>query len=355
MAVVPSQLCILGCAGFIGSHVLEKFLALPGWEIWGIDRESRKIESLLGHPRLHFFQGDLDTLDTLPEIIGKTDAVINLAALCTPALYNTEPLRVIEANFNQPQRVVRECVRQKKWLIHFSTSEVYGKTAAAVNGREAGPGDSMREDETPLILGPVSRQRWTYSCAKQLLERVIYAHGRENGLAYTIIRPFNFIGPRMDFIPPLDGEGVPRVLACFMEALLYGRPLPLVDGGSNRRVFTCIEDAVDAILRMVSQPEKAQGQIFNIGHPGNEVSIRELAALMIGLYAEMTGVTGCAKTVRARDFYGEGYDDCDRRIPDISRARRLLGWEPKTALRETLQKTMAAYMEQYGARTARHA
>jgi UDP-apiose/xylose synthase len=230
---------------------------------------------------------------------------------------------------------------------------VYGRTVESYSKspQECGP-SPFHEDTTPLLLGPVGAQRWSYACAKQLLERAIVALYFEKGLDYTIIRPFNFIGPRMDFIPGIDGEGLPRVVACFMEALFSGKPLKLVDGGKNRRSFTFIDDAIDAIDAIISKPEKSKGQIFNIGNPANEITIEELAVRMKRLFETMTGHTRPIEivSVPSREFYGEGYEDCDRRIPDIAKARLLLGWEPKVSLDESLLRTMKGFIEKYGAR-----
>ncbi|KAH9306591.1 hypothetical protein KI387_010995, partial [Taxus chinensis] len=143
---------------------------------------------------------------------------INLAAICTPADYNTRPLNTIYSNF-----IDALPVEPNFYLV--------------------------KEDKSPCIFGPIEKQRWSYACAKQLIERLVYAEGAENGLEFTIVRPFNWIGPRLNFIPGIDGpsEGVPRVLACF----------------SNEN------------------PSRANGHIFNVGNPNNEVTMRQLAALMI--------------------------------------------------------------------------
>jgi UDP-apiose/xylose synthase len=235
-------------------------------------------------------------------------------------------------------------------LVYFSTSEVYGRTAASLAGRsDDAESCLLREDQSPFILGPVQAQRWSYACAKQLIERVIYASGREQGLNYTIVRPFNFIGPRMDFIPGIDGEGIPRVLACFLGALIEGKPLRLVDGGRNRRCFTWINDAMDACMRILERPEAAKNQVFNIGNPANETTIAGLADLMIRLWQRLVpGAGPCAsEEISAQDFYGPGYEDSDRRLPDISKAVRLLGWEPKTGLETALEVTIKAYIDRY--------
>lgn len=148
--------------------------------------------------------------------------MINLAAICTPADYNTRPLDTIYSNFVDALPVVHMCRENKIRLIHFSTCEVYGKTIGAFlpagHPLKQDPAFYMlKEDETPCIFGSIDKQRWSYACAKQLIERLIYGEGAENGLEFSIVRPFNWIGPRMDFIPGVDGpqDSVPRVLACF--------------------------------------------------------------------------------------------------------------------------------------------
>src|SRR5262249_37235369 len=176
-----------------------------------------------------------------------------------PALYNTVPLEVIDASYTHLVPWVRRCAERDVRLIHFSTSEVYGRMAMDALGRRT---PEMNEANSALFLGPVSSERWTYACAKQLLERVIWAHGRHGRLSFTILRLFNVIGPRMDFLPGEDGEGTPRVLASFMNALLRGQELPLVDGGRNRRTFMSTDDLVQAVLRIVERPEACRGQIL---------------------------------------------------------------------------------------------
>jgi UDP-apiose/xylose synthase len=213
----------------------------------------------------------------------------------------------------------------------------------------------QNETATPLLLGPVHAQRWCYAAAKQLLERAIVAYGFELGLDYTIVRPFNFIGPDMDFIPGIDGEGVPRVLACFMDALLHKKPLRLVDGGNHRRCFTAIDDAIDALVGVLRNPLPCRRKIFNIGNPANETSIAELATRMIAIYRELFSCAGGGddyrvETVSALEFYGEGYEDSDRRVPDISAITAALGWRPRIALDDALRGAIAGFIETYGAR-----
>jgi len=235
---------------------------------------------------------------------------------------------------------MENCIRQRKHLIQFSTCEVYG-----VSGGSAIP---FSEETTPLVLGPIKYQRWIYACGKQFLERIIYAHGIAGDLDYTIIRPFNFIGPRIDYLP-IDGVmGVPRVFSLFLSSLLKGEPLYLVDGGVNRRSFTYIDDAVEGIMIIIRHSQDCfQREIVNIGNPRNEASVREIAALMKKIYCDLRGDSCRSEPVEisGRDFYGEGYQDCDKRIPDISKLSRL-GWSPQVGLEETLRRTMEYYLKQ---------
>jgi UDP-apiose/xylose synthase len=341
---------IIGCGGFIGSHLLEGLIAHGGYRIYGIDRSVRKIGHLLDDPRVSITRADINAFDGLEAWLDKCDTIVSLTALCNPSLYNTVPLTVIESNFTLPARVVECCTKVHRRLIQFSTSEVYGKTVQGLCGSDREEHYLLREDESPLILGPAIAQRWSYASAKQLLERLIIGHGLERGLAFSIVRPFNFIGPRMDYLPAIDGEGIPRVLACFMKALLCREPLQLVDGGLNRRCFTAIADAVDAIIRMIERPVESAGLIFNIGNPANEISMHDLAVLMRDIYTRMTGknnVDSPLVSVPAQQFYGKGYEDSDRRVPDISRARSILGWEPATGLGQALETAMASYLDHY--------
>ncbi len=347
---------IIGCSGFIGSHLLERLLISEKFYVNGIDIVTEKIDHLLQHPSLTFIKNDIYELQDFDQLLEECDTIISLAALCNPALYNTIALDVIESNFQHPLELVKWCAEKKKRFVHFSTSEVYGKTVQGIAGENLRDKENeshylLSEDNTPLILGPISAQRWSYASAKQLLERVIYAYGIEKGLDYTIVRPFNFIGSRMDYIPGIDGEGIPRIIACFMEALLLDKPLKLVDGGTNRRVFTDIDDAVDAVIRILENSEQSRQQIFNIGNPDNEVTIRKLAQMMVDIYNKLYPHHSSKpeiRTIPAEEFYGAGYEDCDRRVPDITKAHSLLGWKPKIKLKDTLVKTMISYVEYYG-------
>ncbi|GMV30063.1 MAG: epimerase [Rhodanobacteraceae bacterium] len=350
------RLLILGCGGFVGSHLLDRLLARPDVEIEGWDPEKSKIARHVGNPRFTFHQVsciDGVELRRLEARLAGADALINLAAICNPSQYNTRPLDVIRANLFDAYPVVEACARANKWLIYFSTSEVYGRTLSSYMKSVTDDVDlyELRENQTPLIMGPVVNQRWTYACAKQMMERVVYAHHTTTGMPFTFVRPLNFFGPRMDYIPRTDGEGVPRVLACFMAALLRGEPMKLVDGGHARRTIVAIEEAVEAIERMLDRPAQSKNRIFNIGNRNNEVTMRGLAELMRDIFAEITGDPSYRDhpivDVSGEEFYGPGYEDCDRRMPDLTNARTLLEWQPTRNLREILVPTMLDYYARY--------
>ncbi|KAF8396478.1 hypothetical protein HHK36_018101 [Tetracentron sinense] len=382
-------ICMIGAGGFIGSHLCEKLMAETLHKVFAVDVYSDKIKHLLEPStlpwadRIQFHRINIKHDSRLEGLIKMADLTINLAAICTPADYNTRPLDTIYSNFIDALPVVKYCSENNKRLIHFSTCEVYGKTIGSFLPtdhplRQDPDFYVLKEDVSPCIFGSIEKQRWSYACAKQLIERLIYAEGAENGLEFTIVRPFNWIGPRMDFIPGIDGpsEGVPRVLACFsnvstitaitptsilvmhfftnnlnvptpdplrLQNLLRGEPLKLVDGGQSQRTFIYIKDAIEAVFLMIENPARANGQIFNVGNPNNEVTVKQLAEMMTEVYSKVSGEPTLevpTVDVSSKEFYGEGYDDSDKRIPDMTIINKQLGWNPKTSLWDLLESTL---------------
>ncbi len=346
----------LGAGGFIGSHLTHRLLQ-EGHKVTAVDVQTDKVTDCLDHPNLTFLQQDIRKPGwDLESIVRDADLVIDLIAYANPGLYLLIPLEVFQLNFIENLKIAEACVRQSKRLIQFSTCEVYGRTVSSIkNANLVDPEDPVHatfsEDTSEYILGPVSKHRWIYSCAKQLLERVLHAYGLERNFNYTIIRPFNFIGPKIDFLLH-EKEGIPRVFSFFMDALLNGTKMKLVNGGTARRCYTYIDDAVECTYRIVeNRGSVCDRQILNIGSPDNEISIGQMAELMREIYAEkfrnpavklpeIVSVTG-------EEFYGEGYDDSDRRIPDIAKARKLLGWEPVWSMHDILETTMRYYVSDY--------
>jgi len=354
---------IVGVAGFIGSHLLEKVIRERTWTVIGVDMVApTKIQQLLGAEkkwasRFEFHQMNIVSAgDALKALVARCDICVNLAAICNPSEYIKQPVNTINSNFTDAQDCINFCVEHDKHLIHFSTCEVYGRTLASYGLDAKDPKNYiLDEDTTPMIMGPVSAQRWCYACAKQLVERLIYAHGTENNLKFTIVRPYNWIGPRMDYIPGVDGkdDGQPRVLASFMTALMKGEPLVLVNGGEVYRTFCFVEDAVEAVVRMIDRPENAIGHAFNVGNPNNNIQIRELANLMIELYSDLTGkARGTTREVSGVEYYGKGYEDSDLRIPSMRLVKEQLDWAPATSLRDAMTTTMKVFIDKYADKLA---
>jgi UDP-apiose/xylose synthase len=344
----PGRIAVLGAGGFLGSHLVPGLLERFGCPIDAVDIDLGKLEcSDSGVRRI---TARVEEPALVDEVTRGATLVLSLTALCNPALYSSVPLDVIDASFTHLLPLVRRCAERRIRLIHFSTAEVYGRRALDTEGA---PMAEMNEDTSALVLGPIAKQRWTYACAKQLLERVIWAHGEE-GLPFTIIRPFNTIGTRMDYLPGIDGEGTPRVLACFMNQLLRGEPLQLVDGGSQRRAVMAVGDMVEAIGRVVERGAACDRQIINLGNPQNEVSIAELGRALAAEFARAVPGAQPARfeSVSADQFYGPGYDDSRERVPDIEKARRLLDWMPLQSLSDMLPGIVEDYVARYGPRMA---
>ncbi|RYR42977.1 hypothetical protein Ahy_A08g039409 isoform B [Arachis hypogaea] len=358
--IKPITICMIGAGGFIGSHLCEKLMTETPHTVLALDVYNDKIKHLLEpetnpwHGRINFHRLNIKHDSRLEGLIKMADLTINLAAICTPADYNTRPLDTIYSNFIDALPVVKYCSENNKRLIHFSTCEVYGKTIGSFLPKDSPLRKDpayyvLKEDESPCIFGSIEKQRWSYACAKQLIERLIYAEGAENGLEFTIVRPFNWIGPRMDFIPGIDGpsEGVPRVLACFSNNLLRKEPLKLVDGGQSQRTFVYIKDAIEAVLLMIENPARANGHIFNVVLLLAVFGMFSLEFILdffyLQVYSKVSGdppLENATVDVSSKEFYGEGYDDSDKRIPDMTIINRQLGWNPKTSLWDLLESTL---------------
>lgn len=347
------KILLLGAGGFIGVNLAERLLKDGVHDIVAVDIQTEKIQDLLDTD-LHFQHLDISKDEAEVEALVKdSDVVVDLVAFANPSLYVEDPIGVFDLNFTQNLKVVHQCIRHGKRLIQFSTCEVYGITAAKAMGLDSREHPiPFKEDETPLIMGPVKNQRWIYACAKQLLERVLHGYGLRGELEWTVIRPFNFIGPRIDFLPS-EAQGNPRVFSHFMNGLLYGTPLKLVDGGTNYRAYTYIDDAVDCMVRILENREAAKNQIFNIGTPENEVTIKEFCHLCVEIFDEHFRQPGDPKpeiiSVSGEEFYGPGYEDCDRRIPVVDKARAL-GWTSKHDIRSTIFHTMKYFVEKHRAK-----
>jgi nucleoside-diphosphate-sugar epimerase len=203
----------------------------------------------------------------------------------------------------------------------------------------------LDEATTSLVYGPIERQRWIYACSKQLLDRVIYAYGVRDNVDYTLFRPFNWIGPQLDDVME-PKEGSSRLFTQFISNVIFKKPLQLVDGGKQSRSFTFIDDGVDALLRIIENKNGcASRQIFNIGNPGNDVSVADLAKHIITAfkdYPEYAAHVKAAKTVivPSGKYFGKYYQDIQKRVPSIANAKKRLGWSPKVGLKKAIKLTL---------------
>ncbi|PTT31584.1 bifunctional UDP-4-amino-4-deoxy-L-arabinose formyltransferase/UDP-glucuronic acid oxidase ArnA [Pseudomonas sp. HMWF021] len=336
-----TRVLILGVNGFIGNHLSERLLRDDRYEVYGLDIGSDAIDRLRSHPHFHFVEGDISIHSEWIEYhIKKCDVVLPLVAIATPIEYTRNPLRVFELDFEENLKLVRYCVKYNKRVIFPSTSEVYGMCQDK----------NFDEDSSNLIVGPINKQRWIYSVSKQLLDRVIWAYGAK-GLNFTLFRPFNWMGPRLD---RLDSAriGSSRAITQLILNLVEGTPIRLFDGGEQKRCFTDIADGVEALARIIDNDNDAcNGQIINIGNPDNEASIRQLGEELLRQFEahplrhNFPPFAGF-RDVESKAFYGAGYQDVEHRKPSIANAKRLLNWEPTVEMRETIGNTLDFFLRE---------
>ncbi len=337
------QVLILGVNGFIGNALSERLLASGKYDVHGMDLRSNHIQRFLGKPGFHFDECDISIHREWMEYhIRKCDVIIPLVAIATPIEYTRNPLRVFELDFEENLRVVRYCVKYKRRIIFPSTSEVYGMCDEK----------EFDEDHSKLVLGPIRMQRWIYSCCKQLLDRVIWAYGQKDGLKFTLFRPFNWIGPRLDSLSSAR-IGSSRAITQLILNLVEGTPIQLIDGGHQKRCFIDVTDGVECLFRIIENRNGAcDGQIINVGNPDNEASIRELAEMLVKkfekhpLRSKFPPFAGIQE-VESGAYYGAGYQDVQHRRPSIRNAKRFLnGWTPAVPLETSVEQTLDFFLRE---------
>ncbi|BCQ43777.1 hypothetical protein ERHA55_13040 [Erwinia rhapontici] len=266
--------------------------------------------------------------------------VLPLVAIATPIEYTRNPLRVFELDFEENLKIIRDCVKYKKRIIFPSTSEVYGMCTD----------DTFDEDHSNLVVGPINKQRWIYSVSKQLLDRVIWAYGEKEGLRFTLFRPFNWMGPRLDNLNAAR-IGSSRAITQLILNLVEGSPIKLIDGGRQKRCFTDIRDGIEALFLIIeNKQQNCDGQIINIGNPDNEASIKELAEQLLASFErhplrhQFPPFAGF-REVESSSYYGKGYQDVEHRKPSIRNAKRLLNWQPEVAMNYTIDATLDFFLQ----------
>ncbi|AGN86149.1 bifunctional UDP-4-amino-4-deoxy-L-arabinose formyltransferase/UDP-glucuronic acid oxidase ArnA [Enterobacter sp. R4-368] len=335
-----TRVLILGVNGFIGNHLTERLLRDDNYEIFGLDIGSDAISRFLDNPRFHFVEGDISIHSEWIEYhIKKCDVVLPLVAIATPIEYTRNPLRVFELDFEENLKIIRDCVKYNKRIIFPSTSEVYGMCTD----------NNFDEDNSNLVVGPINKQRWIYSVSKQLLDRVIWAYGDKHGLKFTLFRPFNWMGPRLDNLNAAR-IGSSRAITQLILNLVEGSPIKLIEGGKQKRCFTDISDGIEALFRIIENKDgRCDGQIINIGNPDNEASIKELAEMLLASFEKhplrdrFPPFAGF-REVESSSYYGKGYQDVEHRKPSIRNAKRCLHWEPTVDMRQTIDETLDFFL-----------
>ncbi|MDQ5987958.1 MAG: Bifunctional polymyxin resistance protein ArnA [Syntrophus sp. SKADARSKE-3] len=336
------KILILGVNGFIGHHLTNRILEQTDWTVYGMDLGNERLDRAIHNPRFHFLEGDISiNKEWIEYHIKKCDIVMPLVAIATPKLYVEDPIAVYNLDFEMNLNIIKQCVKYHKRVVFPSTSEVYG----------ACPDAEFKEDESMLVVGPIQKERWIYSCCKQLLDRVIYAYGTRGHLEFTLFRPFNWIGPRLDSMNTAK-EGSSRVVTQFIAELLMKRPISLVDGGFQKRCFTYVDDGITALVKILeNKDDRCKNQIINIGNPDNDCSVKDLATIMKDIFMKHPkhlndDTYSEIIEVPSDNFYGKGYQDIYTRKPSIEQARKLLGWEPTIGLEESLKRTIYSFLEE---------
>lgn len=310
-----SAVLITGGAGFIGSHLAERLVG-DGHQVVVVDDLSTgrrdNIAHLVDDGAVELVQGSILDRELMDRLIGGCELVFHLAAAVGVRLIVDNPLLGLSTNIHGTEVVLDSAWRNGARVLLASTSEVYGKNTA----------DALSEDDD-RILGSPLKSRWSYAEAKAVDESLAFTYWQQRGVAAVIVRLFNTVGPRQT---GRYGMVIPR----FVEQALRDEPLTVYGDGRQTRCFCHVGDVVDALVALVGHPD-ASGKVFNLGRP-DEVSIRELAERVIAL----TGSRSQIRHVPYQEAYGEGFEDMQRRVPDISRARALVGFDPQVGLDEIL-------------------
>ena len=319
------RVLITGGAGFVGSHLAEALLS-RGDEVFVLDNLStgsiHNIAHLKEHARFHYTIDSITNEPLLAELVDRADTVVHLAAAVGVKLIVEAPVHTIETNVHGTEVVLKHANKKKKLVLIASTSEVYGKSVEV----------PFRED-ADLVLGPTVKHRWAYACSKMIDEFLALAYWKERKLPVIIVRLFNTVGPRQ------TGQ-YGMVIPNFVRQALAGQPITVFGDGTQSRSFTYVGDVVRAMVALVDEP-RAVGQVFNIGN-GTEITIADLASKV----KQLTESSSAIVRVPYDQAYEAGFEDMPRRVPDISKLRALVGYEPTVELDEILTRVIEYFRQQ---------
>ena len=316
------KILITGGAGFIGSH-LSQVLVEEDHEVVAIDNlstgQANNLVGLKGNPRFQLVIGSILDERLVDKFVERCDAVYHLAAAVGVQLIVNHPLESLTTNIRGSEIVLETAYRYQKKVLITSTSEIYGKNTNA----------PLKEDGD-RILGSPLKSRWSYSTSKAVDEILAYTYWKEKGLPTVIVRLFNTVGPRQS---GAYGMVIPR----FVQQALQGEPLTIYGDGKQTRCFLHVQDAVRGMVNLMMHPE-ATGEAFNLGSQ-EEVTIEAVAKMVI----QLTGSSSSLRFIPYDQAYEEGFEDMARRVPDISKAKRAVGFEPSMKLRDILHSVMDYY------------
>ena len=319
---------ITGGAGFVGSHLAEALLD-RGDDVFVLDDLStgsiENIEHLKRDRRFHYAVDNVMNEPVTAELIDRVDVVFHLAAAVGVRLIVESPVNTIETNVHGTEMVLKLANKKKKKVLVASTSEVYGKSNVV----------PFRED-SDLVMGPTSKGRWSYACSKAIDEFLALAYHKEKRLPVVVFRLFNTVGQRQT---GRYGMVIPN----FVKQCLLGHPLTVFGDGSQSRCFTYVSDVVGVLLKLADNSD-AVGEVFNIGNDREEVTILDLARRV----KERTGSRSEIVMVPYDQAYEEGFEDMQRRVPDVSKVRRLTGYEPRVHLDEILDRVIDYFTSDKG-------
>lgn len=311
---------ITGGAGFIGSHLAETLLA-QSHEVTVIDNLStgkfENIQHLVENPRFRFAIDTITNEIVLDRLASECDVIIHLAAAVGVKLIVENPVHTIETNVGGTEAVLKAALRYRAKVLIASTSEVYGK----------GNRIPFNEDDD-VLLGPTIHNRWAYAASKMMDEFLALAYHHEKGLPVVIFRLFNTIGPRQT---GQYGMVAPR----FVNQALANEPITVYGDGTQQRSFTWVGDAVNAIIQLSNTPA-AIGQVFNIGHK-KEISMNELAQLV----KTLTDSASAIQLIPYEQAYAGGFEDMQRRLPDLAKIQQMIGYQPTLDLPDILRHIIA--------------
>ena len=316
--MINSKVMITGAAGLIGSHLAERLLDL-GHEVHALDtvdiEENMNLVNVKNHENFRYYQNDIRSDNDLCDFFQSDASVVyHLASIVGVNKYMEDPLSLIDISIIGTRKLIELCLNNNVRMLYASTSEVYGRNS-----------DIPWSENSDRVLGPTNIDRWSYSTSKALCEHMLFGVHHKNAWPMSIVRFFNVYGPRQNPI---------YVVSKSVHKVLNEISPELYDGGEQTRCFTFIEDVIDGLI-LAATIDKAIGQVINLGNPVENSMSEVIAAVLEAAKSKLKPIN-----ISTKKRYGDVYEDIPRRVPDVSKAKDLLGWTHKTSMNEGVRKTV---------------